>query len=902
MGAKKRRKKKTGDAVVKAEGFLSASFELLQDGIGIFDSDLVLRSCNTRFRKLRNYPKKLCRPGVRLADMLRHNAKRGDYGPGDVEAQIKERFDEIQRLETRTVEQEMPDGLILQVNYQPMPDGGLMLSYRDVTDTRRAEQALKKSEERHALVGEAATEGFYDWDIARNKLFVSPRLNRMFGFEVDELDSETWYGRVHAEDKETYRQSLVRLFKQQSERQNIEYRILNKAGDYFWVQDNGAAVRDAEGRAVRLVGAITDISERKQADAALRESEQRYELSMAAANEGIYDWHIDTGEVYYSPRVLASLGVSEAQMQAPQDWLERIHPDDRPEFESRLGTHFKGETERFEIEVRYRRGDGSWGWARQHGLALRDEEGRAYRMAGSTGDITEEKRLAEALEATRRQLFEAVEAISEGFVLYDADDRMVLCNSRFRDFYSPVADIMQPGIRFEDFLRQGIKRRAFPDEYLDEAWLLGRLAGRRDAQGMSESRLLDGRWVQISEQRTADGGMVTLYTEITELKRREAELNELVLSVERTRDEALEARTQLQEAIEAISEGFVVFDKERRLVICNSTYRQYYVDAVGQEIADMVVPGAQQLDFLATAFEAGMFPEIEGTKEDYVAQRRQRQHELRRAVEIHFSSGVWVQVNERPTHDGGFAAVYTDITERKRREAELAAAHDEALQARTQLSAAVETVSEGFVLFDAEDRIVLCNERYRHYFTEAAGEEVGRLVVPGASFDSFLTAAFEAGMFPDAGRDAGAHLARRRAERHDASSPSEIHLVNETWLQSSERRTADGGLVAVYTDITEVKRREAELAELVDRLAEARDQAMQATQTKSQFLANMSHELRTPLNAVIGITEMLEEDAQDDGLDDFVEPLQRVGRAGKHLLHLINEVLDLSKIEAGRLE
>jgi CheY-like chemotaxis protein len=114
-------------------------------------------------------------------------------------------------------------------------------------------------------------------------------------------------------------------------------------------------------------------------------------------------------------------------------------------------------------------------------------------------------------------------------------------------------------------------------------------------------------------------------------------------------------------------------------------------------------------------------------------------------------------------------------------------------------------------------------------------------------------------------------------------------------VQINERPTHDGGYAAVYTDITAMKRREEELSN-------AHDAAMAATRTKSQFLANMSHELRTPLNAVIGITEMLEEDARDDGLDDYIEPLQRVTRAGKHLLHLINEVLDLSKIEAGRLE
>jgi adenylate cyclase len=111
----------------------------------------------------------------------------------------------------------------------------------------------------------------------------------------------------------------------------------------------------------------------------------------------------------------------------------------------------------------------------------------------------------------------------------------------------------------------------------------------------------------------------------------------------------------------------------------------------------------------------------------------------------------------------------------------------------------------------------------------------------------------------------------------------------------SERRIAGGGTVAVYTDITEIKRHAAQL-EL------ARDQAMAATRAKSQFLTNMSHELRTPLNAIIGITEMLKEDAQETGEDPLIEPLDRIHHAGAHLLALINEILDLAKIESGKFE
>ena len=111
----------------------------------------------------------------------------------------------------------------------------------------------------------------------------------------------------------------------------------------------------------------------------------------------------------------------------------------------------------------------------------------------------------------------------------------------------------------------------------------------------------------------------------------------------------------------------------------------------------------------------------------------------------------------------------------------------------------------------------------------------------------------------------------------------------------NERRVTGGGTVAVYTDISEHKRHEAELEV-------ARDRAMAATQAKSRFLANMSHELRTPLNAIIGLTEMLREDAEGPQVPELLEPLERIHRAGQHLLQLINDILDLAKIEAGKLE
>ena len=123
-----------------------------------------------------------------------------------------------------------------------------------------------------------------------------------------------------------------------------------------------------------------------------------------------------------------------------------------------------------------------------------------------------------------------------------------------------------------------------------------------------------------------------------------------------------------------------------------------------------------------------------------------------------------------------------------------------------------------------------------------------------------------------------------------------------SYWNATYSRLDDNSTFTIFTNITELKNKETELIKTISALDEEKEKANEANKTKSQFLANMSHELRTPLNAIIGLTEMLKEDALDDELDDFVEPLDRVFNAGKHLLALINDVLDLSKIEAGRIE
>jgi signal transduction histidine kinase/DNA-binding response OmpR family regulator/HAMP domain-containing protein len=211
------------------------------------------------------------------------------------------------------------------------------------------------------------------------------------------------------------------------------------------------------------------------------------------------------------------------------------------------------------------------------------------------------------------------------------------------------------------------------------------------------------------------------------------------------------------------------------------------------------------------------------------------------------------------------------------------------------LTEAIEAISEGFALYDADDRIAVCNTRYREMFSY--GRETSMVGTP------FQTIAANAvGLIADAQSNPEHWIAERVAAHRDPGASHLQHRSDGRWIRVSERRTAQGGVVAIYGDITELKHREAELDNLVHEIAVARDAAETANRAKSQFLANMSHELRTPLNAIIGYSEILQEDVAHLGQDNLVPDLRKIEEAGRHLLGLINDILDLSKVEAGRID
>ncbi|MBI2401453.1 MAG: diguanylate cyclase, partial [Gemmatimonadetes bacterium] len=225
-------------------------------------------------------------------------------------------------------------------------------------------------------------------------LYTNPADAKMHGYTAEELMGQDV--RVFAPGKAgkpLSREELARMTSWRRETTNAR-----KDGSVFPCHLMSDVVRDRNGEIVGVVTACEDITQRKAAEAALRESEERYALAASGATDGIWDWDLRSGVAYFSSRWKGILGYGEDELgRVPDEWLKRIHADDLPRVKVELATHGEARTPHFESEHRLLHKDGTYRWVLVRGLAVRDQQGEAYRMAGSLTDISDRKKAEEQL-------------------------------------------------------------------------------------------------------------------------------------------------------------------------------------------------------------------------------------------------------------------------------------------------------------------------------------------------------------------------------------------------------------------------------------------------------------------------------------------------------------------------
>jgi class 3 adenylate cyclase/PAS domain-containing protein len=370
-----------------------------------------------------------------------------------------------------------------------------------------------------------------------------------------------------------------------------------------------------------------------------------------------------------------------------------------------------------------------------------------------------------------------------GALVYTDDDlRIVVCNDRFKEMYPAPRELLQPGRPYPDFLRYLAEHGYYGEGDID-ALVAQRVESLRNPSGRSfEDRPPDGRIYRIVRRRAAEGGTVTVMTDITEQKQAEQSL--------------AQKEAELQVALDNMPGALVYTDENLNIIVCNDRFKEMY-----QVPDELLQPGRPYPEFLRYLAEHGYYGE--GDIDALVAQRVESlRNPSGRSFEDHPPDGRTYRIIRRRAAEGGTITVMTDITEQKQ-------AEEARLRSERRLVDAIETISEGFACYDADDRLIICNSCYRNLLY--AGTDFAPSA--GMSFETIIRRATERGAIKDAEGRVEEWIAER-LDQHRNPGPARIQQRGDgRWVMISERRTEDGCTVAVYSDITELKQREANLAE-----------------------------------------------------------------------------------------
>jgi signal transduction histidine kinase/DNA-binding NarL/FixJ family response regulator len=906
--------KQREEELERARGTHELVLDTTSDGLLLWDAEFRVRLANSQIQRLYGIPLEMAAPGADGRELLRFMARRGDFGPpppteAALEALVERRVVEILHpIGTEPDLRRTPTGAWVEIARAPLPDGGVLNTYRDVTRLKSREEELESARASQQLILEHMTDGVVLWDEEFRLVFHNPRALHLGEFPADlALPGTSILDVIRFQDR---RGDFGPPPKDEAEleaRVRRRAAVLRKPGGASYVRRTpGGLWVEVKTTPVPGVGHIfvyRDITALKRREEELAEARATYQQVVDSMTDGVAV--LDQAQrLRLANRRLAEFFDLPPELVAPgtpgRDALRHMirrgdfgpPPADAEALETAVRRRARALLAAGGTDARPVRRTAAGYWIEFSAVPLADGGLLlVYR------DITRLKEREAELERQRAMHQMVLDNLTDGVALYDSRLDLRLANRPLMRFQSFADAYITEGINLRDVLRAQARRGDFgpppQDDAAVEALAEERLARMLTSGGTSYLRKsAGGYWIEYSFLPLDEGGLFCHYRDITRLKAREEEL--------------AQARATNQLVLDTMTDGVLLLDADLNIRLANRQARLFY-DMEGG-------PGAalgsmrEVLRFMARRGDFGPLPQDEAALEALVEARAEalRRPGLEPAL-FRSAKGYWIEINRIPLDDGGTLNIYRDVTRLKEREEELARARDEAEAARdaaeaargeaqaaqTMLGAAIENMGQGLMMIAPDRTLSVVNRRG----IELLGlpPELARR---GTRLEDIVAWQMRNGEFvptPEAAERAASVVAGAplRPLAYERERP------DGTVLEVRSEIMADGGSVRTYSDITERKRTERAVAAARDAAEAARAEAEAADRAKSTFLAAMSHEIRTPMNGVLGMMEVLERTRVDTEQARCVAVMR--DSAGS-LLRIIDDILDFSKIEAGRLE
>lgn len=433
-----------------------------------------------------------------------------------------------------------------------------------VTERERSTKSLAEHEERYRALASATNDAVYDWDMRAGTLWWGEGMQRLFGHlgAGVRTDLEWWESCLHPDDRSAVMSDLQRSIDRGDSTWASEYRFMRGDGLFAHVQDRGSFLRDAGGQCVRMLGGMTDITSRKDAERRTRETEERLAETLDAAQVGAFDWNLTTGRILWTGHHERLFGYTPGEFDGTYEaFRARVHPGDIDRLE-KLVEHARSEQGLFEHEFRVMLPGGAERWVRGRGHFLYDARGEAVRMLGVVTDVSEVREAERAVGQAQEREQRITRALS--IVLWEVDP------ATFRFTYVSKEAEALLGYQEEEWKAPGFWERSLHQD--DREWAMSFCAGATDR---GEDHEFDYR------MRHADGSVVWV-RDIVAVESRDgkpARLSGMLIDVTNLKqaEQAVErSRGQLRSIIEHSPLAYIEWDADIRVRVWTERAQQIF--------------------------------------------------------------------------------------------------------------------------------------------------------------------------------------------------------------------------------------------------------------------------------------------------------------------------------------